>query len=304
MATTTTVNSNYAGKEAGAIIGAAFKEADTLTRNLVTLFPNVNNKLNMRKIQYTDGTTAYSCGHTPEGAISLSEKVLEPKKLKNDFQICKEDFRATWSEDALGANASNPNAPSDIMEAIQMEVLSSTSERTDNIIWNGDSANLGEWDGFVTLFKADANVIKPTASGLAVDKDTVLDELDTVTKAIPYALRRKDLIIAISPDVADAYSKYLIEAGAANGLGGNANTGLVYGRYSLEVVNGLEDNTFVIYERKNLVFGTGLAADHNQISLIDEDNIGLLTGNVRGKMVYNGGCQYYNSEDIVYYTSI
>ena len=93
----------------------------------------------MRRIRYTDGTTAYACGHTPAGAITLNERTIEPVKLKNDLSVCKEDFRATWSEDLEGASASNPNAPSDIMEAIQMEVLSATAEATDDKIWNGDS---------------------------------------------------------------------------------------------------------------------------------------------------------------------
>lgn len=307
MATTTTVSSNYAGKEAGSIIGAAFKEADTVNRGLVTFAQNVNFKMNLRKIAYTDGTTAYACGFTPAGAITLSEKVITPVKLKNDFDVCKEDFRQTWSEDLEGSSAWNVNAPSDIMEAIQMEVLKSTAQRTDSLIWNGDDSNTDEWDGFITQFAADGSVIKAnngiTPSGNAITKSTVEAELDLVTSAIPYALRRKDLTFLVSPDVADAYSKYLIENGAANGLGGNANTGLVYGRYSLEVVMGLPDNTIVIYEKSNLVFATGLLGDHNQLSLVDEDEIGLLTGQVRGKMVYNGGCGYYNSEDIVWYLS-
>ena len=45
MATTVTVTSNYAGKEAGAIIGQAFKEADTIAKGFVTTFENVNFKL-------------------------------------------------------------------------------------------------------------------------------------------------------------------------------------------------------------------------------------------------------------------
>jgi len=34
--------------------------------------------------------------------------------------------------------------------------------------------------------------------------------------------------------------------------------------------------------------------------MVDEDEIGLLTGQVRMKMVYSGGVQYYNSEEIVW----
>ena len=59
--------------------------------------------------------------------------------------------------------------------------------------------------------------------------------------------------------------------------------------------------SFIIYEKKNLVFGTGLLGDHNEVAIVDEDEIGLLTGKVRGKMVYNAGVNYYNSEDIVWF---
>ena len=83
MATSTTVTSNYSGSAAGAIIGQAFRESDTLRLGLVTVAENVNYKMNLRKIQYTNGTTNYTCGFAPEGAIVLSEKVIEPKKVMN-----------------------------------------------------------------------------------------------------------------------------------------------------------------------------------------------------------------------------
>lgn len=306
MPTNTAVSSNYTGKVAGAIIGASFKEADTIMQGAVTFAQNVGHKLNMRRIRYTDGRQVYSCGFAPAGTITLSERVLEPVKVKNDLQICKEDFRATWSEDLLGGSAFNPNSPSDIMTAIQTEVLSETAEDTDNLIWNGDSANGDEWDGFITLFGSDADVIiasDGTVVNAAVSKSNVLAAFDNATALIPVSLRKKPLVMAVGPDVADAYVKKLIESGVGNGLGGDANTQLVYGRYKLTVLGGLPDNTIVIYEKKNLVFGTGLMQDFNEFKLVDEDEIGLLTGQVRGKMVYSGGAQYYNSEDIVWYVT-
>lgn len=306
MATTTTTTSNYAGKEAGAIIGKTFKEADTLRLGLVTLAPNVGYKLNMRRVRYTDGTTGYSCGFNPEGTIVLNERQLEPVKLMNAFQVCKEDFRQTWSEDTMGASASNPNAPADIMEAIQVEVLGQTAEDVDYKIWQGNDSNTDEWDGFITLFSADSAVIKAnngiTPSGNAITESTVEAELKKALNAVPIALRRKDLKVMVSPDVFQSYWFYLVSKGIANGMGGDEKT-VRFGKYTLVEVNGLPANTIVIAEPKNLVFGTGLEADFNQISLVDEDEIGLLTGQVRGKMVYSGGVQYYNSEDIVWYLS-
>ncbi len=297
MATTTSVSSNYAGKEAGAIIGKTFKEADTLRLGLVTLAPNVGYKTNIRRVRYTDGTTAYTCGFDPQGGITLNERVLEPVKLKNDFQVCKEDFRATWSQETMGASASNPNAPADIMEAIQVEVLGQTAEDIDYKIWQGDASNTDEWDGFLKLFLADSAVIDVDID--AVTEANVEAQLKLALAGIPIPLRRKDLKVSVSPDVFQAYWFYLVSKGIANGLGGDEKVAK-FGKYTLVECNGLPANTIVIAEPKNLVFGTGLEADFNQISMVDEDEVGLLTGQIRGKMVYSGGVQYYNSEDIVW----
>jgi hypothetical protein len=298
MATVTSVTSNYAGKEAGAIIGQAFKEADTITKGFVTVFPNVNYKLNLRKIALTGGKREYTCGHVPAGSITLSEKVLEPKKFKDDFSVCKEDFRAQWSEESMGASAHNNNMPSDIMEAITVEKLAQTAEELDDNIWNGDGSNADEFDGFLKLFLADAEVVD-------VDLDTVTEaNVEAMMKkalaAVPVEVRKKGLKVGVSSDVAQFYNFWLISKGIANGLGGDANTTLKLGKYNIEEIAGLPSSTIVIAEPKNLIFATGLVADHNELKLVDEDEIGLLTGLVRGTMVYNAGVNYYNGAEIVW----
>ena len=298
MATTVTVTSNYAGKEAGAIIGQAFKEADTIQKGFITTFENINFKLNLRKIELTGGKRAYSCGHVPAGAITLSEKVLEPIKFKDDFEVCKEDFRAQWSEESMGASAHNDNAPKDIMDAILVEKLAQTAEELDFNIWNGNATNTDEFDGFLKLFAADADVIDVDLPA-ATTEANVEAQLKLALAAVPISLRRKTLKVGVSPDVAQAYSFYLISKGISNGLGGDANTMLKFGKYDLVEINGLPASTIVIAEPKNLIFGTGLLADHNDVRLVDQDET-LLNGKVIGTMVYNAGVQYYNGEEIVW----
>ena len=107
MATTVTVNSNYNGKEAGEIIGASFKEADTIAKGLVTPLVDIDYKISVRKIAYADGRTDYACGFTPTGSMTLSERELEPKKIKNELELCKEDFRQIWSSASMGFSAHN-----------------------------------------------------------------------------------------------------------------------------------------------------------------------------------------------------
>lgn len=295
MATTTTVSSNYAGKDAGMIIGQAFKTIDTIEKNAVTIAENVNYKLSLRKIAYTDGTTAYTCGFAPAGTIVLNENLIEPFKFKNDFDVCKEDFRATWSDGIMGGGAANASAPQDIMDAIQAEVLGAIGEKLESDIWTS-SAN---FDGFITLFSTDGDVNKPTADAAVTESNVLAKYLKPALNAVPVALRNKDLVFAVSPDVAQAYSFYLSTQGIVYG-NGNSDFALAFGRHTLTVLNGLPENTVVIYERKNLVFATGLTADHNQVAMVDEDEIGLLTGKVRGKVVYNVGVGYYNPSEIVW----
>lgn len=305
MATTVTVNSNYIGKDAGNYIGKAFKSADTISKNLLIVYPDIDFQLSVKKIAYSNGRQDYACGFTPAGAITLSEKLLTPKKIKNELQVCKEDFRQIWSSATMGFSAHNNNMPNDVEEALLTEILSDEAQAVDDNIWNGDSTNAGEFDGFIKLFTADANVIKAnngiTPIGAAITEANIESEIKKVLNAIPIALRKSELVIGVSPDVYQAYWFYLVSKGIAwNGTTDAKRVG--FGNYMIEEIQGLPSNTIVAYPKNNLFFGTGLLADHNEIRIKDMDETDL-SGQVRYKMVYTAGVQYANSEDVVWYLS-
>lgn len=302
MATTLTVSSNYAGNAAGEIIGKAFKEADTLANNLVTVLPDIDFQTSIRRIAYSDGRVDYTCGFTPTGAVTLDEKLLTPKKIKNEQEICKEDLRQIWSSATMGFSAHNDSMPDDVETALIAEILGDTAEATDADIWTGDATNSGEFDGFITLWASDGAVIKPTALGSAIDASNVVAEIQKVRNAIPVALRRKSLVFAVSPDVAYALEDAYVNGGISSGFGGSEQA-LQYGGQTLTVINGLPDNTMVVFESRNLFFGTGLMSDHNEVRIKDMDESDL-SGQVRYKMVYTAGVQYANSAEIVYYVSL
>lgn len=305
MPTNTTVSSNYAGKVAGEFYLKAFKEEDTLRLGLIDVVADVNHQFVLKKIETSLGTVDYTCGFTPAGSITLSESIITPKKFKNDIEICKEDFRPTWSEDLMGSSAWNDQAPRDVMDAIMADLLAQQAQKVDSDIWEGTDV-AGSFAGFVTQWEADANIIKANngivPSGNAITEATVEAELKLALNAVPVKLRRKDLQVIVSPDVFQAYNFYLISKGIAND--GNAEDKQVrFGKYTLTQVNGLPDNTIAIYEKRNLVMVTGLTTDLSRLEFVDEDSIGLLTGQVRGKMVYNAGVGYNESTEIIYYKS-
>jgi hypothetical protein len=301
MATETTVNSSYAGTVAGEIIGKAFKEADTIQKGLVTILPNIPVKQVIRKIDYGNGRTDYSCGFTPAGSVTLDEVILEPKKIKNEAELCKEDFRNVWDTASMGFSAHNDNMPVDEEQALLVEILADTAQATDSDIWVGDATDDGHFDGFIPLFLGDATVID-VASPATITASNVVAEMQKASNAVPVALRRKtDLVFAISADVAQAYNNALITAGINNGLGGQGQE-LYLGMYKLEIINGLPANTMVIYQKKNLYFGTGLLSDHNEVRIKDMDETDL-SGTVRYKMVYTAGVQYVRGAEVVLYTT-
>lgn len=147
----------------------------------------------------------------------------------------------------------------------------------------------------------DVDIIR--VAGTTITEANVLTEMKKAVAAIPVALKNSpNLKIAVSSNVAQFYYFDLITKGIGNGLGGDANTTMRFGKYALVEVNGLPDNTIVIFEPKNLVFATGLQNDLNDIRLVDSDATNL-DGKIIGSMVYNAGVGYYNGEEIVWYTT-
>ena len=299
MATTTTITSNYAGKTAGGLFLKTFKEADALKNGIATIYEGVNYELWLRKLATTNGRRAYTCGHVPAGSITISEKLLKPKKFKDDFDVCKEDFRALWGEESMGASAYNRTMNKEVSDAIIANKLADNAEDFGAIIWSGVESTDDEFDGFLTQFLADATVIDIDLD--AVTEANVEAMLKLALAAVPVALQgNSNLKVSVSANVAQAYNFFLASKGITNGLGGNANTSLVFGDYTLVRDKGLPANTIVIADPKNLAFGTGAFADHNLIEVTDEDSIGLQTGKVRGTMVYNAGVSYAYGAEIVY----
>lgn len=306
MATNLTVSSNYAGKAAGEIIGKSFRETNTLSRGLVNVLPDIDYKISLRLISYADGRTDYTCGFTPQGAVTLSEKVLEPKKIKNELEICKEDLRQIWSSATMGFSAHNDRMPTDVEAALLGEILMDTAVATEDDIWQGTDVD-GSFAGFISLFNADANVIKAgngiTSASAAITKSNVISEFQKVLNATPRSIRRKaDLVYGISENVARAFEDAYVDGAIASGFGA-AEFSIKYGSKTLEIIDGLPDNTFVVYRKKNLNFGTGLLSDHNEIRTADGEEYGRLDGQIRFKMVYTAGVQYANSDEIVWYLS-
>ncbi len=311
MATTTSITTTYAGEFAQKYIAAALLSARTLENGGIDVRPNVKYREVMKKVGLSDVIKDGSCDFTATGTLALTERILEPKELQVNVQLCKKDFRTDWEALQMGVSA-HDQLPPDLQSFIIAEMIAKVAQNNERSIWQGVGTNDGEYDGFVKLLE-DATGL-PSAqevAGTAITAGNVIDELGKVVDAIPDTLYgNDDLNIYASQKVVRAYVRALGGFGAA-GLGAaginaqgtqwfNNGTPLNFDGVNIFMANGLTGDKMVATYKDNLAFGTGLLSDHNEVKLIDMADIDG-SQNVRFVMRFTGGVQYGNIEDIVTY---
>ena len=301
MASTLNITTNFVGEVAGGYIAEMIKESNTLSQNLVTVLPNVVSPQFIRKIETADGFVDYACGWTPAGSVTLSEKELVPKKIKEDREFCKEDFRQLWTAQEMGFSAHNDKGlPATEQAAILADMGNRLALKLDREIWNGDGTD-GKLNGFIPAFVADPDVIDVV--GAVVTSANVEDELNKFLDAITDEMDQEEsLVRGVSTNVLRAVKKLYGSQARTNGTFLNPNEAEFNG-YTLTEIKGLPANTMVAYSKSNLFFATGLLSDLNDIRIKDMDEHDF-SGQVRTKIVLTGGVQYaYGGEVVLYKTA-
>jgi len=298
MATTLNVTTNFVGEVAGEYIAEMIKEANTISENLVTVLPNVVSPQFIRKIETAAGFVDYSCGFTPAGSITLSEKELAPKKVKWDSELCKEDFRQLWTASQMGFSAHNDSLPQTEQAAILADMGTRIARKVDVDIWEGDGAT-GNFNGLIPALLLDADVID-VATPIAITSSNVEAELGKFIDAIPdEVIGSAGLVMGVSTNVIRAIKRAYGTQARANGTFLKPSE-FDFEGYTLTEVKGLNANTMVAYDKNQVFFGTGLTADFNEIKVKDMDETDL-SGTVRMKVVFTGGVQYAYGGEIVLY---
>ena len=298
MATALNVTTNFIGEVAGDYIGQMIREANTISEGLVTVLPNITSPQFVRKIETATGFVDYACGWAPDGSVTLSEKELAPKKIKWDWEFCKEDFRQLWTAAQMGFSAHNDNLPATEQAAILADAGKRIARKVDVDIWEGDGTT-GNFAGLIPALLLDADVVD-VAVPVAITSANVVAELEKFIDAITdEVLQSSSLVIGVSTNVIRAIRKLYGSEGRTNGTFLNPNAAEFNG-YTLTEIKALNANTMVSYDKSQVFFGTGLLSDHNEIRVKDMDESDL-SGQVRMKVVLTGGVQYAYGGEIVLY---
>jgi hypothetical protein len=304
----TSITTTYAGEFAGKYISAALLSADTIEGGGITVKPNVKFKEVMKTLSTNALVKDAACDFADQSTVTLAERILQPEEFQVNLELCKKDFHNDWEAIQMGYSAFDSLPPS-FADFLIGHIAAKVAQKTEENIWQGATANAGEFNGFEALLAADATVVDVT--GTTVSAANVITELGKVVDAISTAVYGKeDLYIYVASNVARAYIRALGGFGAS-GLGANGvnNEGttwfnggdLAFDGVKLFVCSGLSDNTMVAAQKSNLFFGTGLLADHNEVKLIDMADLDG-SQNVRVVMRFTAGVQYGIGSDIVLYS--
>ena len=307
MATTTNITTTYAGEKAQGYIAAALLSGNTIENGGITVKPNVKKSEVLKKIATGDLVADGSCDFTATSSVTLTERVITPKEFQVNLELCKTPFRADWDAISMGYSSFD-TLPPDFQSCLVAHVAGKVATKIENNIWQGADATEGEFDGIVALATADADVIDVV--GTTVNAGNVIDELGKVVDAIPAALYGSpDLKIYVAQNVYRAYVRALggfaSNGQGANGVGGNGTNqslgDVMFDGVPVFVANGLASNYIVAAESSNLMFGTGLLNDTNEVKVLDMADLDG-SQNVRVIMRFTATVQYAYGAEIVLYT--
>ncbi len=307
MATTTNITTTYAGEKAQGYIAAALLSGNTIENGGITVKPNVKKSEVLKKIATGDLIADGTCDFTATSSVTLTERIITPKEFQVNLELCKTPFRADWDSISMGFSAFD-TLPPDFQSFLVAHVAEKVATKIENNIWQGADATEGEFDGIVALATADADVIDVV--GTTVSSANVIDELGKVVDAIPAALYGSpDLKIYVAQNVYRAYVRALggfaSNGQGANGVGGNGTNqslgDVMFDGVPVFVANGLASNYIVAAESSNLMFGTGLLNDTNEVKVLDMADLDG-SQNVRVIMRFTATVQYAYGAEIVLYT--
>ncbi len=302
------ITSTYAGEFAGKYVSAALLSGNTIANNLIEVKPNVKFKEVLKRVDLSGAIANASCDFTDAGTVTLTEKIIEPKELQVNLELCKTPFQSDWEALSMGYSA-HDNLPATFSDYFIGLMSESIAEQTEKDIWAG-VAGAGTFDGFKTLLNADAgHTGSKKIAGAAVTSANVVEKLGDIVDAIPSEVYGKeDLYIYVAQNIFRAYKRALggfqsggQGAAGVNGLGNNQDIDIQYfDGVKIVACNGLSDNNAIAAQKSNLFFGTGVLSDHNEVKVLDMADLDG-SKNVRFIMRYTAGVQYAVVEDIVSY---
>jgi hypothetical protein len=268
--------------------------------NKVYVMADVSGPTRIPGLGYSStGLQADSCSWNAAGDVTLSDKLITPTALKLNSTICKQTLDSSFLTEKMRAGALNKEIPSD-MNAYLLDLMGkSIAAQIERTFWNGNSGAGSDnlFNGIVIKASGDTSTVKVT--GTTVTSSNVIAELDKVYTAIPsqvlFGVEAPKIYVPAS--VAKMYKQALASLNRAY----NPTAEYELQFQGLEVVvTPLASNTMVAANPSNLVFGTDLISDFNEIKVIDMSETDG-SDEIRFKARVKASADYKVSAEVVLY---
>ena len=297
MATTVTINANYAGEHAGNYIGAALRAAKSL--DYITVLENVKYKRNLTTVATADMIKDATCNFTDEGTLTLTDSILDPKEFQINAQICKKDLLEDWQAAQMKSSAWNRDMSNDFSAFLVSRLSGQMAQFIEDNVWNGQAA-ANSFQGFShaagTLSATATQIANAGGAANPYTSTNVLTELSNIVANIPSAVYgTEDLYVYVSNKTYQLYISAAAAAGYMNLSSMNDKFVPMFEGVKLAVCPGMQDDTMVAARKSNLFFGTDLLSDTTTLKILDmadldgSDNIRLVAKFTAGVQSMIGG---------------
>jgi hypothetical protein len=244
--------------------------------------PNVKFKSVIQRIAVDSIVNNASCDFATSGTVALSERILEPKELQVNLELCKQEFVDSWEALQLGYSAFD-SIPANFTDFLVSYVGGKVAEATETSIWQGNASTNGQFQGIYnelssSVVAGGVNAPITSSQSGSITSANVLEDLNALVDAIPNTIYGKeDLLIYVPTNVAKAYQQALAGGSiGANGWNNQMNVGeKPFNFNGIEIVlcPGLPASSMVAAQKSNLFFGTGLMSDQNVVKVLDMEDL-------------------------------
>ena len=298
MATTNNITSTYVGKDSKEFISPILNAGVTLGAGGITIKKNVKHRMRVTKVALSGLVADATCDFTPAGTVNQTEVWLAVKQLEVNMELCKADY----FDDFVAENESPKDMPKAFLKYLIGEIGAHIADDIETKIWQG-ADGAGSFDGFETLFAADANVTK-ISTPVAITAANAISEARRVIAAAvaakPALLQKSDTHLYVGATVFQALREAYNDKSAAKPQGE-----VVYEVDGIKIfyAAGLDSGSMVLAQKSNLWFGTWESSDMARVAVLDMEALDL-SQNFRFGMYFFAGVQYGIAEEIFYYAGV
>lgn len=233
-----------------------------------------------------------ACGWNEAGTSTLTQRIIDAKPFRVNMAVCDKNLYGTWAQYQVKVAAGKVASDLPFEQDFVNGVLNGIQERVEELIWQGDASNAGEFDGFLTILGS-----ATTATGT-----TKMDLISEAYAALPCEVAGKsDVVIFVSCATFRAWMQELVaanlyhydpkEASAMEYMLPGANVRVI-------AVPGMADDAAVAGRLSNFFYGTDLESDMETFDLwYSKDN-----REFRIDVSFIAGVQIAYPSEVAYYS--